>query len=48
MLALRAGEEAEATLDDEVRRVERDLDRNFDDIRRSVREELDARLPEEP
>ena len=48
LLLLRAGEEAEATLDEEVTRVERDLDRSFSDIRRSVREELDARLPEEP
>ena len=48
LLLLRAGDEAEATLDEEVTRVERDLDRSFSDIRRSVREELDARLPAEP
>ena len=48
VLLLRFGEELDATLDDEVTRVERDLDRNFDDIRQSVREELDARLPPAP
>src|SRR5215211_7874566 len=47
-LLLRTGEELDATLDEEVTRVERDLERNFDDIRQSVREELDARLPAVP
>jgi RNA polymerase subunit RPABC4/transcription elongation factor Spt4 len=40
------GEEAESELDTQVERVERDLDQSFDDVRRSVREELDRRLPE--
>ncbi|HYI19158.1 MAG TPA: hypothetical protein VD836_10640 [Solirubrobacteraceae bacterium] len=48
LLLIRTGEELDAALDDEVTRVERDLDRNFDDIRQSVREELDARLPPAP
>ena len=41
-----AGEEVDRQLDDEVSRVERDLDASFDDVRRAVREELDRRLPE--
>jgi RNA polymerase subunit RPABC4/transcription elongation factor Spt4 len=40
------GEELETELDTQVERVERDLDESFDDVRRSVREELDRRLPE--
>jgi hypothetical protein len=40
------GTEMEDTLDSEVQRVERELDRNFDGIEDSVREELDRRLPE--
>jgi hypothetical protein len=40
-----AGAEAERKLDDEVSRVERDIDASFDDVQRSVREELDRRLP---
>jgi RNA polymerase subunit RPABC4/transcription elongation factor Spt4 len=40
------GEEVDSQLDSEVDRVERDLDRSFEDVRRSVREELDRRLPE--
>ena len=48
LLLLRAGDEAEVTLDDEVTQVERELDRSFEAIRRSVREELDARLPAAP
>jgi len=40
------GEELESELDTQVERVERDLDTSFDDVRRSVREELDRRLPE--
>jgi len=32
-------------LDQEVDRVERDLDRSFEDVQRAVREELDRRLP---
>ena len=39
---------ARRTLDSEVDRVQRDLDRSFEDVRRSVREELDARLPPAP
>ena len=48
LLLIRTGEELDSTLDDEVTRVERDLDRNFEEIRQSVREELDARLPAAP
>ena len=40
------GDEVDEQLDSEVDRVERDLDRSFEDVRRSVREELDRRLPE--
>jgi RNA polymerase subunit RPABC4/transcription elongation factor Spt4 len=40
-----AGDELDSRLDDEVSRVERDLDTSFDDVRRSVRQELDRRLP---
>jgi RNA polymerase subunit RPABC4/transcription elongation factor Spt4 len=42
------GDELDSELDTQVDRVERDLDQSFDDVRRSVREELDRRLPEEP
>ena len=42
------GAEVESTLDDEVTRVERELDRSFEDVQRSVREELDRRLPPAP
>lgn len=48
LLLLRAGEEAEATLDEEVLRVERELDASFTEVQRTVREELDARLPPAP
>jgi hypothetical protein len=41
-----AADELDERLDDEVTRVERDLDRSFEDVRRSVRQELDRRLPE--
>jgi RNA polymerase subunit RPABC4/transcription elongation factor Spt4 len=40
------GDELDSQLDTQVDRVERDLDDSFDDVRRSVREELDRRLPE--
>ena len=40
------GDEVDAQLDEQVDRVERDLDASFEDVRRSVREELDRRLPE--
>ena len=40
------GDELDSELDTQVERVERDLDQSFDDVRRSVREELDRRLPE--
>jgi hypothetical protein len=40
-----AGDELDSRLDDEVSRVERDLDTSFDDVQRSVRQELDRRLP---
>ena len=39
------GDELDATLDDQVSEVQRDLDGSFDDVERSVREELDRRLP---
>ena len=39
------GDELDATLDEQVSEVQRDLDDSFDDVRRSVREELDRRLP---
>jgi RNA polymerase subunit RPABC4/transcription elongation factor Spt4 len=42
------GDELDSQLDSQVERVERDLDESFDDVQRSVREELDRRLPEEP
>ena len=41
------GDEVDATLDERVTDVQRDLDDSFDRVRRSVREELDRRLPEE-
>ncbi len=44
-MILVAGDEAERRLDDEVSRVERDIDASFEDVQRSVREELDRRLP---
>jgi hypothetical protein len=40
-----AGREVDEQLDREVQRVERELERNFDGIEDSVREELDRRLP---
>ena len=48
LLLLRTGDELDAALDEEVTRVERDLDRNFEAIEQSVSEEVDARLPPEP
>lgn len=41
------GDELDATLDEQVTDVQRDLDESFEDVRRSVREELDRRLPED-
>jgi hypothetical protein len=40
------GDELDSTLDERVSGVQRDLDSSFDDVRRSVRQELDRRLPE--
>ena len=40
------GDELDQSLDDQVSEVQRDLDVSFDEVRRSVREELDRRLPE--
>ena len=40
-----AGEEVDDKLDDEVSRVESRLDASFDEVERTVREELDRRLP---
>jgi hypothetical protein len=45
-LLIRTGDELDSTLDSEVDRVQRDLDRSFEDVRRSMREDLDRRLPE--
>ena len=42
-----AGDELDSTLDRRVDRVQRDLDRSFDDVEGSVRDELDRRLPAE-
>jgi RNA polymerase subunit RPABC4/transcription elongation factor Spt4 len=39
-----AGEEVDRKLDDEISRVERDLDASFDEVERAVREELDERV----
>jgi hypothetical protein len=39
------GDELDSTLDRQVDSVQRDLDSSFDDVERSVREELDRRLP---
>ena len=36
-----AGNEVDRKLDDEVSRVQRDLDSSFDEVERAVREELD-------
>jgi hypothetical protein len=41
------GDEVDATLDEQVSTVQRDLDDSFDDVQRSFREELDRRLPED-
>ncbi len=40
-----AGDEVDRQLDDEVSRVQRDLDSSFDEVERAVREELDRRIP---
>ncbi len=40
------GDEVDATLDEQVADVQRDLDESFDEVERSFREELDRRLPE--
>ena len=42
------GDAVDSQLDEEVGRVERELDRSFDDVQRSVREELDRRLSPVP
>jgi hypothetical protein len=39
------GDELDATLDEQVADVQRDLDESFDDVERSFRAELDRRLP---
>jgi RNA polymerase subunit RPABC4/transcription elongation factor Spt4 len=41
-----AADEFDERLDDEVTRVERDIDRSVEDVQQGVREELDRRLPE--
>ena len=40
-----AADEAESKLEDEVSRVERDVDASFEQVERGVREELDRRVP---
>jgi hypothetical protein len=47
-LAVVAGDEVDTRIDREVTRFERDLDTSFDQVRREVRQELDARLPPAP
>lgn len=47
LMLVAAGNEADRKLDREVRRVERNLDGQFEQIQRDVRSELDRRLPEE-
>ena len=42
------GDEVDKTLEDQVQRVQDDLDTSFDDVRKDVRDELDRRLPEQP
>ena len=44
MLTL-AGDELDSRLEEEVVRVERDIDESFEAVQRSVRDELDRRLP---
>ena len=39
------GDELDQQLTTEVDRVERDLDRSFDEVQQAVRDELDRRLP---
>ncbi len=39
------GDELDQQLTTEVDRVERDLDRSFEDVQQAVRDELDRRLP---
>jgi hypothetical protein len=39
------GQEVDDALDEEVARIERDIDRSFEDVEQSVRDELDRRLP---
>jgi RNA polymerase subunit RPABC4/transcription elongation factor Spt4 len=39
------GDELDSTVDRRVDRVERDLDASFEEVERSVRDELDRRLP---
>jgi Skp family chaperone for outer membrane proteins len=48
LLFVAAGNEVDRKLDREVNRVQRQLQGDFDDIERNVREELDRRLPETP
>ena len=41
-----AADEFDERVDDEVTRIQRDLDRSFEGVRGAVRQELDRRLPE--
>jgi len=45
LLLVAAGHEADRKLDREVNRVERNVNGQFDQVRRDVRSELDRRLP---
>ena len=47
-LAVVAGDEVDTRITREVDGVQRDLDTSFDQVRRDVRRELDARLPPAP
>jgi RNA polymerase subunit RPABC4/transcription elongation factor Spt4 len=42
-----AADEFDERIDDEVTRIQRDLDRSFDSVQGAVRRELDRRLPEQ-
>jgi hypothetical protein len=42
-----AADEFDERIDDEVTRIQRDLDRSFENVQGAVRRELDRRLPEQ-
>ena len=45
LMLVAAGHEADRKLDREVNRVERNIDGQFEQVKRDVRSELDRRLP---